>query len=413
MKKINILLFSLTMASGISAQTIGNNSYPQLRDGLLDFRLGKETGIDRDRIRIGGFIDASVYHTEIKNADASNGFDVTHADLSIEGSLLKGRLGFFLQADFASSDPLLDAWVSYRPVRGLRIIAGQKQSITDTRQMMMLDQGQAFCERSFVSRTFFRSGREVGLFVEGRIPAGLTGFDLGASVTSGDGRNSFGSSSTDPDCGGLKYGARASFYPMGFFSPGNELVFTDFARETTPKIAIGAAFSYNDGASNQVGEGHGDFTMYNSEGKVRYPDYRRISADVLFKWQGFSLLVDYINTTATRLNSLYLDPDGGTRLQPRQIADYLALGNGLDVQAGYLFSKMWAVDAAYSMVRPEWPETASSVLRRADNIEAGVSKYFAGNSVKLQLMTSYTRYKEEFGARYKDFTIRFNMQLIF
>lgn len=137
-----------------------------------------------------------------------------------------------------------------------------------------------------------------------------------------------------------------------------------------------------------------------------------MSADILFKWNGFSLLADYINATATSLDGLYLDADATGSLQPRQIADYLVLGNGLDIQAGYVFPKMWAVDAAYSMVRPEWEEQ-SSVLRRADNIEAGVSKYFVGNSIKLQLTAGYTRYSRLYGDQYKDFTVRFNFQLIF
>ncbi len=411
MKKI-ITALALAATMPMMAQTIGNEAFPQLNGGLLDFKLGKNASGDGNTIRLGGFFDATVYHTDIKNAESKNGFDITHADISVEGCLLDNRLGFFLQADFAASDPLLDAWVSYRPVKNLRLTFGQKQSITDTRQMMMLDQGQAFGDRSYVSRAFFRTGREIGIYAEQRIPVRKVGFDIGVSVTSGDGRNSFGTSSTDSDCGGLKYGGRVSFYPMGFFAPGNEFVFNDFAREKTPRLAIGAAFSYNDGASNAVGEGHDDFTMYNGKGDKKYPGYRRVSADILFKWNGFSLLADYINATATSLDGLYLDADATGSLQPRQIADYLVLGNGLDIQAGYVFPKMWAVDAAYSMVRPEWEEQ-SSVLRRADNIEAGVSKYFVGNSIKLQLAAGYTRYSRLYGDQYKDFTVRFNFQLIF
>ena len=57
--------------------------------------------------------------------------------------------------------------------------------------------GLAFGEHSLMDRTFSRTGRELGLFVESRLSLGKLGFDLGAAVTSGDGRNSFGSSSTD------------------------------------------------------------------------------------------------------------------------------------------------------------------------------------------------------------------------
>ena len=319
----------------------------------------------------------------------------------------------FLQADFADSYPLLDAWVSYAPWKQLKISAGQKQTFTNTRQMMMLDQGLAFGEHSLMDRTFSRTGRELGLFVESRLSLGKLGFDLGAAVTSGDGRNSFGSSSTDPDLGGLKYGGRVTVYPLGFFTSGNELVFNDFIREKSPKLAIGVAYSYNVGASNMVGEGHNDFQMYDKEGAADYPDYRKLSADLLFKWNGFSLLAEYVNATANGLNGLYVEKDEGAKLKPRQIANYLALGNGLNVQAGYLFRKLWALDVAYSKVNPEWKETGQSVLREADNITFGASKYFNNNTFKLQLAGSYTSYNQLVGAGSKEFQVKLNLHILF
>lgn len=409
MKKIIAGVFSLIFATGLYAQTIGNEAFPQLKDGLLDLNL-RTPG---QKLRFGGYLQGSGYYTDIKNAESEYGFDVDHAYLSLEGSFLNEKLGFFLQADFADSYPLLDAWVSYSPWKQLKISAGQKQTFTNSRQMMMLDQGLAFGERSLLDRTFSRTGRELGLFVESRLPLGKLGLDLGAAVTSGDGRNSFGSSSTDPDNGGLKYGARATLYPFGFFTSGNESVFNDFIREKTPKLAIGAAYSYNVGASNAVGEGHGDFLMYDKEGLADYPDYRKLSADLLFKWNGFSLLAEYVNATANGLNGLYIQPDEGAKLKPRQIADYLALGNGFNVQAGYLFPKLWALDLAYSKVKPEWTETETSILRKTDNITFGASKYFFNNTFKIQLAGSYTSYKQVVGDASKEFQVKLNLHLLF
>lgn len=412
MNNIAITIFALAAAVAAQGQTMGNSSYPQLDGGLLEFNLGKKGNEGANKIRFGGFLDATGYHKEIKNADSENGFDITHASIGVQGSFLDGKLGFFLQTDFAYSNPLMDAWVSYSPVRGLRLTAGQRQSVTDTRQMMMLDQGQAFDQRSYVSRTFFATGRELGIFAEYRLPVSRVGFDITGSVTSGDGRNSFGSTSTDADCGGLKYGVRLSLYPLGFFKPGNELVFNDFAYEENLRLGIGGAFSYNCGASSWVGEGHNDFQLYNRQGDARYPDYRRFAADILLKWRGFSLLADYINTSATRVKGIYTDPNGGNPIQPCQIADYLALGNGFDVQAGYLFPHKWAVDAAYSLVRPEFDDE-SSYLKRADNYELGVSKYFLGNSIKLQVAGEYTRFEKKLGDEYQNFAVKLNMQLVF
>ena len=39
MKKIIIGVFSLILATGLYAQTIGNEAFPQLKDGLLDLNL--------------------------------------------------------------------------------------------------------------------------------------------------------------------------------------------------------------------------------------------------------------------------------------------------------------------------------------------------------------------------------------
>lgn len=162
-----------------------------------------------------------------------------------------------------------------------------------------------------------------------------------------------------------------------------------------------------------VGEGHNDFQMYDKEGAADYPDYRKLSADLLFKWNGFSLLAEYVNATANGLNGLYVEKDEGAKLKPRQIANYLALGNGLNVQAGYLFRKLWALDVAYSKVNPEWKETGQSVLREADNITFGASKYFNNNTFKLQLAGSYTSYNQLVGAGSKEFQVKLNLHILF
>ena len=91
----------------------------------------------------------------------------------------------------------------------------------------------------------------------------------------------------------------------------------------------------------------------------------------------------------------------------------MALGNGLNVQAGYLFRKLWALDVAYSKVNPEWKETGQSVLREADNITFGAAKYFNNNTFKLQLAGSYTSYNQLVGAGSKEFQVKLNLHILF
>lgn len=363
----------------------------------VDFALGNGLNIslnnNKHHFKIGGYIQTGGSYNEVKDLDPEWKFDVKKAYLNFSGGLQNDKFTFLLQMDFAKNYPLLDAWMAYNPTKYLSISAGQKQSISGTRSMMFNDEALALGNRSLVDRTFFGSGRELGVFIESRIPVRGVGFDLGVAVTSGDGINSFGSSASDFDLGGLKYSARGTFYPMGFFAPGNELTDTDFAREKSPKLLIGGAYSYNQGASDAIGEGHGNFQLFDKTGKGAYPDYIKMSFDVMFKYQGFTFLGEYVDSWARNLNGLYTAATPGANLQPKQIADYLVLGSGVSAQAGYLFKKNWAVDFRYSYIFPEWSEK-STLIQKTNAYRVGVAKYFIDNRLKLQLAGSYEQYNQ-------------------
>lgn len=406
-----ILLAALLISAPTAyAQTLNSEAEELLTDGILNFDLGGKN----NHVRIGGFISADGHLTEVKNDNNENGFSLQHADLSVEGSFLNGKLGFFLQTDFKLSNPLLDAYVSYQPLKDLVITAGQRGTFTNSRDMMLRDQQTAFGGRhSYMSQQFGATGRELGLYVEYRVPSQSIGLDLGLAVTTGDGYNSFGSSSIDNDLGGLKYGGRATLYPLGYFKRGNEVVFHDFVREEKPRLAVGMAFSYNDGVSNSVGEGHGDFAMYGPDGDAAYPNYRKLVADIMFKYRGFTLLADWQNTSGMALQNLYTAASAASKLRPRQIADYLVLGNGFDVQAGYLFKYNWAIDAAWNLCLPEFHETANSALKRSTSIDLGVAKYFFKNTLKVQLAGNYTKFRTTYLEPYKTRSLRLNVEVAF
>ena len=101
---------------------------------------------------------------------------------------------------------------------------------------------------------------------------------------------------------------RLDFYPFGYFSEGNHWQVCDIKREKELKLVFGIASSYNDGASNNVGEGHGDFFLYNVNGDIQLPDYRQLYIDLLLKFRGFSFLGEYASATASSLEQIYLDP---------------------------------------------------------------------------------------------------------
>lgn len=364
-------------------------TFAQNSDNSLSMELGKGLDISLNGgehiFNFGGYLQFDGQYIDTKNEQSENRFDIRRAYLSGGVSMFDGKLNVFTQFDFTESNPLLDAWIGYRPIEELTITVGQMQSFSGPLSMRFDERALAL-DRSLVDRTFFKSGRELGIFVESRLPVKNAGVDLGLAVTSGDGRNSFGSNSTDFDLGGLKYTGRVTLFPLGFFDNRTDV---DFARETTLKMSIGGTYSYNNGASDAVGEGHGNMHLYNKDGEEDYPDYQKISADIMLKYRGFTFFAEYVNASASGLKGLYYDAAPNAQLFPKKIAEYLVLGNGLNFQAGYLFPTNWAVDVRYDIIMPEW-KSKQELIKKAWSVKGGVSKYFIDNRLRVQLLGTYT-----------------------
>lgn len=377
------------MLMGVLFAALPMLAMAQHNDNRLNLELGKGLEISLNDgkyvFNFGGYLQLDGRYIDTKDEQSETRLDIRRAYLNAGMSMFDGKFTVFTQFDFSDSYPLLDAWIGYRPVKWLTLTVGQMQSFSGPLSMRFDDRALAL-DRSLLDQTFFRSGRELGIFAESRIPIRSVGLDVGLAVTSGDGRNSFGSSASDFDLGGLKYTARAAFYPFGFFDNRTDV---DFAREQRVKMSIGATYSYNNGVSDPVGEGHGNMNLYNDKGEAAYPDYQKISADIMIKYRGLTLLAEYVNATAAGLEGLYYDPAPSAQLFPRKIAEYLVLGNGFTFQGGYLFRRNWAVDLRYDLVLPEWTEK-QELLQKTWSVKGGVSKYFIDNRLKVQLLGTYT-----------------------
>ena len=140
-----------------------------------------------------------------------------------------------------------------------------------------------FTNRGILSQTYTENGEEFGLFFETSFGKSII-FKPIIAITSGDGKNSFGEDSRDSDKGGVKFGSRINILPFGDFSIGNRLSTVDLMHEKNPKVQIGVAYSKNMGASNQVGDGHGDFILYDNSGNELFPDYSQLFFDLNLKF---------------------------------------------------------------------------------------------------------------------------------
>ena len=343
---------------------------------------------------IGGLAQPGLQWTAM-DADSTGtlGTYVRRSYLTIEATDEERRLDFLLRADFSQALPLLDAYVQWRASEHLTLRAGQFQQIANNREMLFYEGALNFPNRSLLSETFAGLGREFGLAVMGEWGAadGLL-VRPAVSVTSGDGANSFGSLSNDPDLGGLKWSGRFDVLPFGDFDVESAV---DFQREEQPKVAIGLATSYNIGASGAVGESHGDWYIYDEAGRHQLPNYLKNHVDLLVKWRGATLLAEYVNAAAYGLDGAFTDASLGTLLLPTQISTYLMLGNAFNVQAGYALPNGWAIDARLARTYPEFAaDNANSLLQVADAFGGCVTWYRNEQALKIQLAADYFNYPD-------------------
>ncbi len=342
------------------------------------------------QFKLGGMIQPHIAleKTDLEGAEADYFLNAKRSYFNISGRAVKEKVSFLLQTDFSQSNPLLDAWVAFHPTENFNITFGQKQTIANNREMLIMETFLQYPDRSLLSTSLSNSGREFGLYLDYTIKVKSIAIVPQIAVTSGDGKNSFGTDSRDVDLGGFKYAARLDLYPLGQFSEGNENLIADLMHEEKVKVLIGTAASFNDGASNTVGEGHGDFQLYNANGEDQLPDYRQLYTDILFKYKGFSLLGEYGIATATNLDGTFTDVAGANELEVTEISEYLSLGTALNVQLGYVTKSGYAADFSYSTTTPEFDENPNSQLRDVDAIRVGLSKYFKNNDLKLQTAVS-------------------------
>lgn len=339
------------------------------------------------KLNLGGFIQGVFKNEKVESEKASNFFNARYTFLTVSGSMYKDKISFLLQNNFSSSKPLLDAWVAYSPISNLKISFGQKQTFTNNREMTFFEDKLQFVDRGIFSSEFSNSGREFGLFLEGQIGKDSFIIKPKIAITSGDGINSFGTNSTDVDNGGLKLGGRLDLFPLGNFKAGNDGYIADLLHEETLKVLVGGAFSYNKGASNEFGEGHSDFTLYGLDKKEKLPDYRKIYGDILLKYNGFSLLAEYVNTSAASLDGIFTNATATNPLFPTQISNFLVLGDGMNVQTGYVTKSGYSLDLKYEKLTSEF-ETNSSILRNQDAYTLGLAKYLKGNNLRVQASIS-------------------------
>ena len=395
MKKLIITTIILLSISYVySQESERNNASFSLGDGIsFSFNEGDY------EFNIYGYIKPTYIYNDEKNYTADGEysnvfrqFKSQNSNLFFTGFAKDEKLSFTIQMDYSSSNPLVEAFIGYHFNEKTSLYFGQMQVNHNNLEMTHNEDKLRFTDRGILSRTYTNNGEEFGLFFETSFGNQFV-VNPTLAVTSGDGRNSFGEDSRDSDKGGVKFGSRINILPFGDFSIGNRLSTVDLMHEEKPKVQIGVAYSKNIGASNQVGDGHGDFILYDNSGDELFPDYSQLFFDLNLKYKGFSLVLEYADAFASGLDQIYTDPNAFNLLIPQQISEYLVVGDSQGIQFGYFTKNGISVDFIYESLNPEFDSYESSVLRKSSNMGVGISKYLAGNNLKIQASLFKTAYE--------------------
>ena len=319
------------------------------------------------------------------------------------GHVLSPKLTYGFMMGFGVSDtdatnpaPILDATLTWAPLRDISIQAGQ-WTVWMSRQQGDKAFALQFVERSPVTQELSLD-RDVGVGVFSNDLLGLGGrLNYAVGLYGGLGRNRTAGAYGLPDqrpldastwqesmndmvdghfpnwkdprpC--LLAAGRVRINPLGKFDDGDE---ADLSRSSKPRLSVGMGGAYLQGAARS--KGHiGD--AYKLEGF----DYWYGSVDFLFKWAGFSLTAETFTRFSDRSKR-----EGKVANQP--LTEYSRSATGVWVQSGYMLTDHVEVTGRVSDLIP-WKDTDPK-LKRVHEVATGLGFYFFKQSVKLQADYSY------------------------
>ena len=191
------------------------------------------------------------------------------------------------------------------------------------------------------------------------------------SMAQGEGRNI-----TKGNLGGHQYTTRLELFPFGDFASKGDYKGSDLKFEQKPKLSLGFAYDFNNNAS-KTRSNQGSY-MANDVGYFS-TNISTLFMDAMFKYKGFSLMAEYADRKADDVFAK--NADGSLT------GDVVQVGNGLNLQSGYLLSKTVEVSARYTNISLDKAITGKGA---ENQYTLGLSKYISGHSLKVQTDLSYT-----------------------
>jgi len=308
-----VLLMSLVSTS-LSAQIIPTKFGKGLRVNGLDSTFYLKLGFRFQNLVVADWdlADAAAGYTASNDVNAF----VRRSRLKFDGWAYTPRLKYKLELSLSNRDnggggnkrevgnaanTILDAHVTYNFYKGFSVRFGQGK-LAGNRERVISSGNLQFVDRSRLNSRF-TIDRDVFIQLLHKHTLG-DNFIVkeSASIASGEGKNHLTGYN-----GGFGYTYRLELLPFGNFQSKGDYIGSSVKRETTPKLALGFTYDNNRNAGRERGQ-KGDF-IYNSEGNIVGKDLNTFFADLMFKYQGLSVMVEYVDKAADGGPDVYDEED--------------------------------------------------------------------------------------------------------
>jgi hypothetical protein len=379
MKKLLLSLLILALTTSLIAQ---ETNAPKFGKGLFNL-VGKDSTYT---MKVGArmqFLSVNSWDIEDGNLiNPESNFLVRRARLKFDGFAFTPKLKYKLElglsnrdisgaSEFTSNAPryILDAVIKWNFYENFELWFGQTK-LPGNRERVISSGNLQQVDRSLLNSRF-NIDRDLGIQIRHH-------FNLSEkfivkemfSIAQGEGRNI-----TTGNIGGHQFTGRIELLPFGNFKSKGDYVGSDLKREETPKFALGVVYDHNNNAvKNRSNQGS---YMANDTGFFE-TNINTLFIDAMFKYQGFSFMAEYADRNA---KDPFAKNSDGTLT-----GDEVQVGNGLNLQAGYLLNNDWEVSGRYTNIELDKNITGKNP---ESQYTLGVSKYIVGHKLKVQTDVSY------------------------
>lgn len=312
---------------------------------------------------------------------------VRRARIKFSGFAWSTKLTYKIEHDVLNGETY-DAVVKYNFYKGLEIWAGQTK-LPGNRERVISSQNLQFVDRSLLN-TVFTLDRDAGIQLRNKHKVGNVVIKEMFAVSQGEGLN-------DKSLGhnfGHEYTGRVEVLPFGNFTSKGDYFGSDLKRESTPKLAIGVTYDYNQNIN--------DSRKVKGATLAAHRNVLNFQADFMFKYAGFSFMGEYANSDVVDATGEYVRHDGA--------GGFFEVGEGLNLQAGYLLANNIEIAGRYTSYKP----FQNVALSRQNQYTLGLSKYVVGHNLKIQ--SDFTLVETEAGTSYdfvNDLIFRLQVELAF